>query len=65
MCYLHGKPCWGMTEYSPVAYYHANALRYAMGKGLNKIHFIWVRGHKGVDVNEFVDKLAKEAVGVS
>ena len=54
-----------MTEYSPVAYYHANALRYAMGKGLNKIHFIWVRGHKGVDVNEFVDKLAKEAVGVS
>lgn len=61
---LGGKPCWGMTESSPVACYHANALRYAMSRGLNRIHFIWVRGHRGIDVNEYVDKLAKEAVGV-
>lgn len=61
---LNGKPCWGITESSPVACYHANALKYAMSHGLNRIHFIWVRGHKGVDVNEYVDKLAKEAVGV-
>lgn len=61
---LGGKPCWGMTESSPIAHYHANALRYAMSRGLNRIHFIWVRGHRGIDVNEYVDKLAKEAVGV-
>lgn len=61
---LGGKPCWGITESSPIAHYHANALRYAMSRGLNRIHFIWVRGHRGIDVNEYVDKLAKEAVGV-
>lgn len=61
---LNGKPCWGITDFSPVACYHANALKYAMSHGLNRVHFIWVRGHRGVDVNEYVDKLAKEAVGV-
>ena len=32
-------------------------------KGM-KIHFIWVRGHVGVDGNEIVDKLAKQGCGL-
>ena len=32
-------------------------------KGM-KIHFIWVRGHVGVEGNEIVDKLAKQGCGL-
>ena len=64
---LRGLPCWGskgMSYSSPIANYHCKALNYAKEHGLTRIHFIWVRGHSGVVVNEVVDKLAKEAVGV-
>lgn len=64
---LRGLPCWGiegMHKSSPIASYHSKALEYARGNGLTRIHFIWVRGHSGVHVNNVVDKLAKEAVGV-
>ena len=62
---LRGLPCWGVEgihKSSPIASYHSKALEYARGNGLTRIHFIWVRGHSGVVVNEVVDKLAKEAV---
>ena len=42
---------------------YSEAYEQAIEKGM-KIHFIWVRGHVGVDGNEIVDKLAKQGCGL-
>lgn len=56
--------CWGNKKSTPIAAYHAKAMNYAKENGIDKIHFIWVRGHQGIDSNELVDKLAKQACGL-
>lgn len=53
--------CWGNKKSTPIAAYHAKAMDYAKQNGIDKIHFVWVRGHQGVQSNEDVDKLAKQA----
>ena len=56
--------CWGNKKSTPIAKYYAKVMDYAKAHNLNKIHFIWVRGHQGIDSNELVDKLAKQACGL-
>lgn len=56
--------CWGNKKSTPIAEYHAKVMDYAKENGIDKIHFIWVRGHQGIDSNELVDKLAKQACGL-
>lgn len=61
---VNGQACWDNKQATPIAAYHAKAIEYAKDNGIVKIHFIWVRGHKGIESNEDVDKLAKEACGL-
>ena len=56
--------CWGNKKSTPIAEYHAKVMDYAKQNGIDKIHFVWVRGHQGIDSNELVDKLAKQACGL-
>ena len=56
---VNEKACWGNKKSTPIAEYHAKVMDYAKEHGLDNIHFIWVRGHQGIDSNELVDKLAK------
>lgn len=48
----------------PIALFHKESITHAAKNGLKTIHFVWVRGHKGIDANEMVDRLAKEACGI-
>ena len=48
---------------SVVSALYSEAYEQAIEKGM-KIHFIWVRGHVGVEGNEIVDKLAKQGCGL-
>ena len=48
---------------SVVSALYSEVYEQAIEKGM-KIHFIWVRGHVGVDGNEIVDKLAKQGCGL-
>lgn len=61
---VNNVACWGNKKSTPIAAYHAKAMDYAKENGIDKIHFIWVRGHQGIDSNELVDKLAKQACGL-
>lgn len=62
---VNNKACWGNKKSTPIAQYHAKVMDYAKEHGIDKIHFVWVRGHQGIDSNELVDKLAKQACGLS
>lgn len=62
---VNNQACWGNKKSSPIAEYHAKAMDYAKQNGIDKIHFVWVRGHKGIASNEAVDELAKEACGLA
>lgn len=48
---------------SVVSALYSEAYEQAIEKGM-KIHFIWVRGHVGVEGNEIVDQLAKQGCGL-
>ena len=61
---VNNVACWGNKKSTPIAEYHAKVMDYAKAHNLNKIHFIWVRGHQGVQSNEDVDLLAKQACGL-
>lgn len=61
---VNDKACWRNKKSTPIAEYHAKVMNYAKEHGLDNIHFVWVRGHQGIDSNELVDKLAKQACGL-
>lgn len=61
---IKGKACWGNKAKTPIALFHKESITHAAKNGLKTIHFVWVRGHKGIDANEMVDRLAKEACGI-
>lgn len=61
---IKGKACWGNAEKTPIASFHKQSIEHAAKNGIKKIHFVWVREHKGIDANEMVDRLAKEACGI-
>ena len=56
--------CWGNKKSTPIAAYHSKVMDYAKEHSIDNIHFVWVRGHQGIDSNELVDKLAKQACGL-
>lgn len=62
---VRGQSCWGTGGDTPISDYIGRVLTYAKQHGVDHIHLIWVRSHTGVKVNDLVDQLAKEAVGVS
>ena len=62
--FVNNKACWENKRSTPIAQYHAKVMDYAKKHGIDNIHFVWVRGHQGIDSNELVDKLAKQACGL-
>lgn len=62
---VNGQACWGNKKSTPIAEYHAKIMDYAKENGIDTIHFVWVRGHEGVQSNEAVDLLAKQACGLA
>lgn len=56
--------CWGTSLKKPVGKYHAYLLQTAKESGIEEIDFIWVRGHRGLKINQTADKLAKKVVGL-
>lgn len=61
---VNNVDCWGNKKSTPIAAYHAKVVDYAKENGIDKIHFVWVRGHKGIQSNEDVDLLAKQSCGL-
>lgn len=61
---VNNVACWGNKKSTPIAEYHAKVMNYAKKNGVDNIHFVWVRGHEGVQSNEAVDLLAKQACGL-
>ena len=61
---VRGQACWGTGGDTPISDYIRRVLSYAKQHGINHLHLIWVRSHTGVKVNDLVDRLAKEAVGL-
>ena len=61
---INDVACWGVSLKKPVGRYHAHLLEVAKSSGIEEIDFIWVRGHRGLQVNQTVDKLAKKVVGL-
>lgn len=62
---VNGQACWGNKKSTPIAEYHAKIMDYAKENSIDTIHFVWVRGHEGVQSNEAVDLLAKQACGLA
>ena len=61
---VNEQACWGTSLKKPVGIYHAYLLQTAKESGIEEIDFIWVRGHRGLKINQTVDKLAKKVVGL-
>lgn len=61
---VNEQACWGVSLKKPVGKYHAYLLQKAKESGIEEIDFIWVRGHRGLKINQKVDKLAKKVVGL-
>lgn len=61
---VNEQACWGTLFKRPVGKYHAYILQRAKEHGIEVIDFIWVRGHRGLKLNQTVDKLAKKVVGL-
>ena len=61
---VNEQVCWGTSLKKPVGKYHAYLLQKAKENGIEEIDFVWVRGHRGLKINQTVDKLAKKVVGL-
>ena len=61
---VNEQACWGMSLKKPVGKYHAYLLQKAKENGIEELDFIWVRGHRGLKINQTVDKMAKKVVGL-
>lgn len=61
---INEQACWGSSLKKSVGKYHAYILQRAKEHGIEGIDFIWVRGHRGLKINQTVDKLAKKVFGL-
>lgn len=61
---VNEQACWGTSLKKPVGKYHAYILQRAKENRIEEIDFIWVRGHRGLKINQTVDKMAKKVVGL-
>lgn len=61
---VNEQACWGVSLKKPVGKYHAYILQRAKEHGVEEVDFIWVRGHRGLKINQTVDKMAKKVVGL-
>lgn len=61
---VNEQACWGTSLKKSVGKYHAYILQRAIENGVDEIDFIWVRGHRGLKLNQTVDKMAKRVVGL-
>lgn len=61
---INGQSGWEGSTTKSVGKYHAYLVAFAVIRGIRNIDFIWVRGHRGVGINNTADCLAKEVVGL-
>lgn len=62
---VNEQVCWGISLKKPVGKYHAYILNKAKENGIEEIDFIWVKSHRGLKLNQTVDKMAKKVVGLT
>ena len=61
---VNEQACWGTSLKKPIGKYHAYLLQTAKEIGIKEIDFIRERCHRGLKINQTLDKMAKQVVGL-